>query len=622
MGLVAGIALENHSASIGLAQPPGEQGNQEPAEAQPLSRLQKRFLTTLADEIEKSERYLERKKPEQALKFHDRAVENLQQIAGEQLPGLMSTELAPLLARLKTVRESLEGAGQKPAEMPEMSGLSGGGASGGFAPVAAILVQRCGNCHVQGSRGQFRMNTYQALMESGQVVARDPVGSRLVQVLETGEMPPNGNRIPDEEFAVIRAWVEGGAVGPEDANAPLGQLGNPDNAAATNMNRPELAAPKGNETVSFSRDIAPILADKCFGCHVGAGQPRGGLNMNTIVGLLQGGDRGPALQTGKGADSLLVKKLKGTADGQRMPQAAAPLGNDLIALVEKWIDEGATYDGEDPQLPLPTLVAVRETAAMDHEQLAVKRQAAALERWKSVFPDLDPAVMETADFQLVTSLADARREQLFQQLGGIVARLREELGVAENEPLVRGKWTVFAVPRQYDLNEFSRMVTQRPVPGGAVSMWSNDQVDAWQIVLVADTVDADMQALVLARDAAAVHFASLARGVPRWFAEGMGYVVAGRVLDKNARLKQAQAAALDFMNKASAPAVVRDPATNPAQAALGASMILAQLANKSSAIARVSSQLKEAGNFEQGFQAAFGAPVDRVFFEKPAGNNR
>ncbi len=97
-----------------------------------------------------------------------------------------------------------------------------------------------------------------------------------------------------------------------------------------------LAAP-----VDYVKEIRPILAERCYQCH-GATQPKRGLRLDTAASALKGGQSGPAIQPGKSSDSLLVQVISGThKDLARMPYKKPPLSDAQIALVRRWIDEGA-----------------------------------------------------------------------------------------------------------------------------------------------------------------------------------------------------------------------------------------------------------------------------------------
>ena len=96
------------------------------------------------------------------------------------------------------------------------------------------------------------------------------------------------------------------------------------------------------EPVSFSRDVAPILAQNCTTCH-GSTQQMSSLDLSTRAGALKGGQKnGPSIVPGNSSKSPLYLRLT----GQQQP--AMPLGGKLrpeaIATIQKWLDSGASWD--------------------------------------------------------------------------------------------------------------------------------------------------------------------------------------------------------------------------------------------------------------------------------------
>src|SRR5947207_12098906 len=90
--------------------------------------------------------------------------------------------------------------------------------------------------------------------------------------------------------------------------------------------------------VSFSKDVAPILPEKCMKCHAEAPM-MANLDLRSRESALKGGQHGPAIVAGNAAASRLYQHLT----GQQQPQM--PLGGKLtdaeIATVKNWIDSGA-----------------------------------------------------------------------------------------------------------------------------------------------------------------------------------------------------------------------------------------------------------------------------------------
>lgn len=97
------------------------------------------------------------------------------------------------------------------------------------------------------------------------------------------------------------------------------------------------------DPVSYSRHIAPMLAMRCHGCH--GSTPAGGLDTRSYAGLMRGGSLGPAIIAGQPERSLLVDFIEGRrGESRRMPLAEPALSASEIALIRRWIAEGARED--------------------------------------------------------------------------------------------------------------------------------------------------------------------------------------------------------------------------------------------------------------------------------------
>jgi hypothetical protein len=101
-----------------------------------------------------------------------------------------------------------------------------------------------------------------------------------------------------------------------------------------------------SKPVSFIKDVAPILKEKCFGCH-GAKNPKGKLDMTKYASLRKGGTKGDPIVPGNPDESYLLTVLTAT-DKKRMPpkESGAPLPQSQIELIERWIAQGAKLDAD------------------------------------------------------------------------------------------------------------------------------------------------------------------------------------------------------------------------------------------------------------------------------------
>jgi hypothetical protein len=114
------------------------------------------------------------------------------------------------------------------------------------------------------------------------------------------------------------------------------------------------------EPVSFVREIAPILRDKCVTCH-GPEKAKGEYRLDTFE-LLQkpGASKATPVTAGAPGQSHLFELITAADADDRMPQKDEALPKRQIALIERWIKEGARYDAADPKLSLAALAGFVE----------------------------------------------------------------------------------------------------------------------------------------------------------------------------------------------------------------------------------------------------------------------
>ena len=108
--------------------------------------------------------------------------------------------------------------------------------------------------------------------------------------------------------------------------------------------------------VSFSKDVAPVLLKNCQACH-GQNDAKGGFQLFNYTMLIKPGDSGSASITpGKPDDSEVLRLIGSPDKDERMPKDGDPLPADKIALIKKWIVEGAKFDGPDANATLASIV--------------------------------------------------------------------------------------------------------------------------------------------------------------------------------------------------------------------------------------------------------------------------
>jgi hypothetical protein len=83
--------------------------------------------------------------------------------------------------------------------------------------VLPLLEKHCWECHSeQSSELGLKLDTYEGVMagsDYGTVIEPgDPDGSLLIDMIQSGDMPEDGDPVPADEIEVIRNWIAEGAV--------------------------------------------------------------------------------------------------------------------------------------------------------------------------------------------------------------------------------------------------------------------------------------------------------------------------------------------------------------------------------------------------------------------------
>ena len=112
---------------------------------------------------------------------------------------------------------------------------------------------------------------------------------------------------------------------------------------------PAAAAQPLPATIEFNRDIRPILSDKCFQCH-GPGTQMATLRFDSEEGAKHALKDGRfAIVPGEPAASQMIARITAANPAVRMPRsqngaaAGEPLSDRQVALLTRWIEQGATW---------------------------------------------------------------------------------------------------------------------------------------------------------------------------------------------------------------------------------------------------------------------------------------
>lgn len=120
--------------------------------------------------------------------------------------------------------------------------------------------------------------------------------------------------------------------------------------------------------VAFETQVFPILQKSCSACHFPPVEPlKAKLDLSTLAGTLKGGAEGAIVVPGKADESRLIQMIEGTLEPVMPPEGKAePVSAESLALLKRWINEGAKGQGLAPapadapaeSAPAPTPAAI------------------------------------------------------------------------------------------------------------------------------------------------------------------------------------------------------------------------------------------------------------------------
>jgi len=124
-----------------------------------------------------------------------------------------------------------------------------------------------------------------------------------------------------------------------------------------------LAEASPEDPITYNRDIRPILSENCFSCH-GPDDQEGNLRLDIRDEAVKDRDGGAAIVSRDSDASALIRRINHPDPEERMPpeESNRELAKDQIALLKRWVDQGAAYQPHWAYVP-----------AVDHDVPEVKQ---------------------------------------------------------------------------------------------------------------------------------------------------------------------------------------------------------------------------------------------------------
>ena len=117
-------------------------------------------------------------------------------------------------------------------------------------------------------------------------------------------------------------------------------------AEKTKIDPAKLPPASDKKNVTYDADIKPIFEQSCVKCH-GEQKPKGKLRMDSLEGIMKGGEDGKVVVPGKSTESMVMANIAhlGDPDDYMPPPknkaGIGPLTKEQIGLIRAWIDQGA-----------------------------------------------------------------------------------------------------------------------------------------------------------------------------------------------------------------------------------------------------------------------------------------
>ncbi|MSR65891.1 MAG: DUF1549 domain-containing protein [Pedosphaera sp.] len=180
---------------------------------------------------------------------------------------------------------------------------------------------------------------------------------------------------------------------------------------------PAIAAEKDTpaQIAFFEKSIRPVLAGKCYKCHSAESEKtKGGLLLDTRVGIRKGGDSGPAIMPNNPAKSLLLGAIKWHDKDLRMPpeKEGGKLPEGVIQDFEKWIAMGAPDPREGGAQHTDTLKARAHWAY----QPLNAAPANVTQDVKWPWSEIDRRLLAALESKRLAPVADAQKLTLIRRL--------------------------------------------------------------------------------------------------------------------------------------------------------------------------------------------------------------
>ncbi len=422
--------------------------------------------------------------------------------------------------------------------------------------IAPLINEKCISCHgATMQSGGLRLDTFANWKKGGKsgllLTPGNPqqslIGARMATTDMNLRMPKNAPAIERDKLTPIANWITQGAVFDGDSEeTALGKLKTAKEALEQESSI-IIAKPKGTETVSFTKDVAPFMANLCLRCHSG-NNLRGGLSLETFYDMMKGGDSGHVVLPGEPRAKSRLFALTGGLELPRMPaDNQVRITKQNYEDLKTWFDEGCVYDGVDPKTPLrsflktPEQMAMEKASTLSPAQFNELRKEKSAEMLKKALPNDTVVTLESEDLLITGNAPETRLKQVEDWAKVQVASLRKAFAAPAGQAW-KGRLAVIVMKDRFSYEEFSQTVNGRPAPEGMQGhVVITSTLDDAYLVLedVGDEVTTKSPGLRvnLIDHLTGAYLRRTGATLPNWLLRGMGLSLAMKVAGRNTYLE-------------------------------------------------------------------------------------
>lgn len=235
-------------------------------------------------------------------------------------------------------------------------------------------------------------------------------------------------------------------------------------------------------SITFGRDVKPILREHCFECH-GNGRSKGELNMDSRESLLRGSESGRVVELGRSQESMLIEMVSGPDPDIPPEDEGDPLSDDQVSVLTQWIDQGVDWSDEDYVEPYH--LALKPVTLPDGEGHPIDRIITDYFKRHGIKPakPVEDGVFARRVFLDIIGLLPPRSElQAFEADSNPEKRMRLVSRLLEEHSLFVGHWMSFwmdhlRIGSALDSAVFDNNNTEKPLQWLEERLKAGDTID-------------------------------------------------------------------------------------------------------------------------------------------------